>query len=106
MQKTMSYSPSGTLKVKLEEKLPRAADVHGIRLIGSTLIPLSSQFPSRGLVVFCDALNKCRFPCASSNGDLEKIIGTSKKPQDEPDLPDELFILPLTETVKEPPPYS
>nr|WP_316356123.1 endopeptidase La [Candidatus Neptunochlamydia sp. REUL1] len=30
------------------------------------------------------------------DSDLEKIIGTSKKPQDEPDLPDELFVLPLT----------
>jgi len=30
------------------------------------------------------------------DSDLEKIIGTRKKPQDEPDLPDELFILPLT----------
>ena len=30
------------------------------------------------------------------DSDLEKIIGTSKKPQDEADLPDERFILPLT----------
>lgn len=30
------------------------------------------------------------------DSDLEKIIGGSKKPQSDPDLPDELFVLPLT----------